>query len=73
MELLKDIKTDRPRLPVLILSMHHEDRFAVRALKAGASGYVTKETASSELITAIRKVVQGRKHVSAEWPKNLLF
>lgn len=64
LDLLKDLKQDYPRLPVLMLSMHPEDRFAVRALKAGASGYVTKETAVDELIKAIRKVVQGRKYVS---------
>jgi two-component system, NarL family, invasion response regulator UvrY len=73
LDLLKDIKTEYPRLPVLMLSMHPEDRFAVRALKAGASGYVTKETASEELITAIRKVMQGRKHVSAEFAEKLAF
>ena len=64
LELLKDIKQDYPQLPVLILSMHPEDRFAVRALKAGAAGYVTKEGAAQELILALRKVIQGRKYVS---------
>ena len=63
LELLKDIKLDHPKLPILILSMHPEDRFAVRALKAGAAGYVTKESAAEELIKAIRKVIQGRKLV----------
>ena len=64
LELLKDLKQYYPKLPVLILSMHPEHRFAVRALKAGASGYVTKETAVTELIEAVRKAVQGRKYVS---------
>lgn len=64
LELLKDIKQDYPQIPVLILSMHPEDRFAVRALKAGAAGYVTKEGAAQELIQALRKVIQGRKYVS---------
>jgi two-component system invasion response regulator UvrY len=64
LELLKDLKQSHPKLPVLILSMHPEHRFAVRALKAGASGYVTKETAVKELVEAVRKAVEGRKYVS---------
>lgn len=65
LELLKDVKKDHPKLPILILSMHPEERFAIRALKAGASGYITKESAVEELIKAVRKVVQGKKYVSA--------
>lgn len=73
LELLKDLKQDYPKLPVLMLSMHPEDRFAVRALKAGASGYVTKDSAVDELIKAIRKVVQGRKYVSPTLAEKLAF
>lgn len=73
LELLKDIKLDYPKLPVLILSMHPEDRFAVRALKAGAAGYVTKESAVEELVKAVRKVVQGRKYVSPALAEKLAF
>lgn len=73
LELLKDIKMDYPKLPVLILSMHPEDRFAVRALKAGAAGYVTKESAVEELVKAVRKVVQGRKYVSPALAEKLAF
>jgi two-component system invasion response regulator UvrY len=73
LELLKDLKQYYPKLPVLILSMHPEDRFAVRALKAGAAGYVTKESAVEELIKAIRKVVQGRKYVSPALAEKLAF
>ncbi len=73
LELLKDLKEQYPKLPVLILSMHPEDRFAVRALKAGASGYVTKESAVDDLINAIRKVVQGRKYVSPALAEKLAF
>jgi len=73
LELLKDLKQDYPKLPVLILSMHPEDRFAVRALKSGASGYVTKESAVEELIKAIRKVVQGRRYVSQSLAEKLAF
>jgi DNA-binding NarL/FixJ family response regulator len=71
LELLKDIKVEFASLPVLILSMHPEDRFAVRALKAGADGYVTKEAAVEELIKAIRKVVQGRKYVTPSLAEKL--
>ena len=73
LELLKDLKQDYPALPILILSMHPEDRFAVRALKAGAAGYVTKESAVEELVKAIRKVVHGRKYVSPALAEKLAF
>lgn len=71
LELLKDLKLEYPKLPILILSMHPEDRFAVRALKAGAAGYVTKESAVEELVKAIRKVVNGRKYVSPSLAEKL--
>jgi two-component system, NarL family, invasion response regulator UvrY len=64
LEALKDIKQIRPKLPVLILSMHPEDQFAVRMLKAGASGYMTKESAPEELVGAVRKVISGGRYVS---------
>jgi two-component system invasion response regulator UvrY len=73
LELLKEIKAEFPKLPVVILSMHSEDRFAIRALKDGASGYVTKDRAPEELVMAIRKAVQGRKHVSAELAEKLAY
>ncbi len=61
---LKQLKKEFPRLPVLILSMHPEEHYAVRALKAGASGYLTKQSAPEQLVTAIRQVANGRKYVS---------
>jgi DNA-binding NarL/FixJ family response regulator len=61
---LKQIKKEYPRLPVLILSMHPEEQYAVRALRAGASGYLTKQSAPEQLVTAIRQVAKGRKYVS---------
>lgn len=64
-DLLKRIRHERPALPVLILSMHGEDQFAVRALRAGASGYLTKESAPELLVAAIRKAAGGGKHISA--------
>ncbi|MBN1547032.1 MAG: response regulator transcription factor [Syntrophaceae bacterium] len=64
LEILKDIKSEHPKLPVLILSMHPEEQYAIRALKAGAAGYMNKSSAPDELIGAIRKVSAGRKYVS---------
>ncbi len=64
LDVLKKIKSRRPRVPVLILSMHPEEEYAVRALRAGASGYVTKESAAEELTEAVRKVLAGGRYVS---------
>ena len=64
LEALKEIKEARPKLPVLVLSMHPEDQFAARVLKAGASGYMTKESAPDELVGAVRKIVAGGRYVS---------
>ena len=63
-EVLREIKRLRPKLPVLVLSMHPEDQFAVRMLKNGAAGYLTKESAGEELAGAIKKVVAGGRYVS---------
>lgn len=73
LDVLKELKSDRPKLPVLILSMYPEEQYAVRVLRAGASGYLTKEGAPEELIAAIRKVVQGKKYVSASLAEKLAF
>lgn len=62
--LLKEIKVLQPRLPVLILSVHSEDFYAVRLLKAGASGYLAKDSAPDELVTAIRTALAGKKYIS---------
>lgn len=59
MELIKQVKSERPRLRVLVLSMHEEQQYAIRAIKAGASGYLTKESASAQLVSALRKVAAG--------------
>src|SRR5262249_39434718 len=64
LEVLKEIRHSRPKLPVLILSMHPEDQFAVRLLKAGAAGYLTKESAGEELVGAIQKIMAGGRYVS---------
>jgi DNA-binding NarL/FixJ family response regulator len=62
---LKLIRKEQPRLPVLILSMYPEEQYAIRALKAGAAGYLTKQSAPDQLVTAIRQVASGKKYVSA--------
>ncbi len=70
-DVLKQVKKDRPELAVLMLSMHREDQYAIRALKAGASGYLTKQSAPKELVTAIRQVASGQKYVSAALAQTL--
>jgi two-component system invasion response regulator UvrY len=64
LDVLKDLKSLRPKLPVLVLSMHPEDQYGKRVLKAGASGYMNKESAPEELIKALRKVLAGGRYVS---------
>ena len=71
LEVLKQLRVDHPRIAVLVLSMHPEEQYAVRALKAGASGYLTKESAPDELISAIRRAVQGKKYVSSSLAEKL--
>ncbi|MFZ7112781.1 MAG: response regulator [Desulfatiglandales bacterium] len=73
LEILKEIKTNLPKIPVLILSMHPEEQYAVRALRAGASGYLTKASAPQELIGAIRKAARGGKYVTASLAEKLAF
>ncbi len=63
-ELIKLVKEACPKLPVLVLSMYGEDQYAVRAIRAGAAGYLNKESASDQLVTAIRKIASGGVHVS---------
>lgn len=69
---LQEVKATRPRLPILILSMHPEDQFALRALKLGASGYLTKESAPEELVGALRKVTNGGKYISSTLAEQLV-
>lgn len=63
-EVMKHIKAIKPSIPVIVLSMHAEDQYAVRTIKAGASGYITKETAGDNLISAVKRVVSGGKYIS---------
>lgn len=62
LEILKDIKALRPEIPVLILSMYPEEQFALRVIKSGASGYLTKDSAPEELVQAVNKILEGRKY-----------
>ena len=65
LDIIKDIKKLQPKAAVLMLSMYSEERFAIRALKAGASGYLTKDMATEEVITAIRIIHSGRRYITA--------
>ncbi len=65
LDLLQHIKQHFPKTPVLILSIHPEDQYAIRTLKGGASGYLSKDTATAELIAAIQKILNGRRYISA--------
>ncbi len=72
-DILSEIKSTRPELAVLILSMYPEERYAVRVLRAGAAGYLTKDSAADELIIAIRKVSQGRRYISSSLAEKLAY
>jgi DNA-binding NarL/FixJ family response regulator len=71
LELLKELKSIRPKLPVVILSMHSEEQYARRAFMSGAAGYVTKDAPRQELVKAVRKVMQGGRYVSPALAENL--
>ena len=71
LDLLKDLKVQLPKLPLLILSMYGEEQYGIRALKAGASGYLRKASAPNELVVAIRKIVSGGKYINQQLAENL--
>ena len=71
MELIKLVKAEKPKLRILVLSMHEETQYAVRAIKSGASGYLTKESAPAELEQAIRKIAGGGAYISAQVAQQL--
>src|SRR5712664_996923 len=73
LEVLKELKQIRPRLPVLILSMHSEEQYARRAFKAGASGYITKDSSRTELAKAINKVATGGRYITSTLAERLVF
>jgi two-component system invasion response regulator UvrY len=73
LDVLKQVKIEKPHIPVIILTVHPESQYALRILKAGASGYLTKESASDELIKAIRKVNAGGKYISTSLAEKIAF
>jgi len=72
LEILKEIRMQKPKLPVLILSMFPEEQYALRALKSGASGYMTKDSIPNELVKAVRKILRGGNYVSSSFSDKLL-
>ena len=72
LEILRLVRKKKPKLPVLMLSVHSEEQYAVRSLRAGASGYLTKESAPDELIAAIRTISKGGKFVNASLAEKLI-
>jgi DNA-binding NarL/FixJ family response regulator len=73
LDILAELKRERPGLHVLVLSMHPEDQFCLRVLKAGARGYITKEMASKEVVTAVRTVLSGNTYVSPSFAEKVVF
>jgi len=71
LDTLEQLRRSRSRLPVLVLSMYPEEQFAVRALRAGAAGYVTKKTAAADLVTAVKNLMAGRRYVSPSLAERL--
>ena len=73
LEVLKEIKKKKPKLPVLIISMYPEEQYALRAMKAGAQGYLTKRSASDELVLAVRKILSGKRYISPAFAEKMLY
>jgi DNA-binding NarL/FixJ family response regulator len=71
LDVLKDLKRDRPRLPVLVLSIHPEEQYAIRAFRSGAAGYLTKDAVPDQLLSALRKLVSGGRFLSAALAERL--
>lgn len=70
-DLIRQIRTEAPRLPILVLTMYEEEQYAVRSIRAGAQGYLTKESAGDQLVNAIKKVASGRPYISMEVAEQL--
>ena len=73
LQVLTDLKREQPELPVIVLSMHAEDEYAIRALRIGASGYVTKESAPEELVAALQKVMRGGRYMITTLAEKIAF
>lgn len=72
-DLIRQIRSEHPKLPILVLTMHGEQQYAVRAIKAGAAGYLTKDSAAEELVEAVRKVAGGGRYLSQSLAENIAF
>lgn len=70
-DVLRQLKTNHPQMPVLMLSMHPEEQYALRSMKAGAAGYLSKQSAPTQLVKAIRQVASGKKYISSELAEQL--
>lgn len=70
-DLIRQIRTETPKLPILVLTMYEEEQYAVRSIRAGAQGYLTKESAGDQLVNAIKKVASGRPYISMEVAEQL--
>jgi len=73
LEVLKEIKKIKPKLPVLMISMYPEEQYAARAIKAGAHGYITKRSASDELVMAVRKILSGKRYISPAFAEKMIM
>jgi DNA-binding NarL/FixJ family response regulator len=73
LDALVEIRRSKPDMPILMLSMHSEDQYAIRAMRSGARGYVTKDTAATELVAAVQRIVSGRTYVSSDLADKLVF
>ena len=73
LQVLTELKREQPELPVIVLSMHAEDEYALRALRIGASGYVTKESAPEELVAALQKVLRGGRYMTPTLAEKIAF
>jgi len=73
LDIIKEVKNQKPKVKILVLTIHPEEQYAMRVLKAGASGYLTKESAPQELISAIRKVASGGRYISSSLADKLVF
>lgn len=72
-DLIRQIRAEHPRIPILVLTMHAEQQYAARAIKAGAAGYLTKDIAADELVQAVRRVASGGNYISPQLAENMLF
>ena len=73
LDALKEIKKKRPKLPVLVISMYPEEQYAVRAVRAGAHGYITKRSLAGELVLAVRQILSGKKYISTSLVEKMIF